>query len=284
MAKAKEIQKPFGTKNISFLLLRLLLSQKHFSFHVISQPVTLAYSPAPALQPDKCPFTTPSSWHAIWAFNVTSSQPQPQHPLRDHSALIGHALTIPPCTLFIYLSSLPSMLYWLLLLIPVHSACVFLVLGGHGQQWGNGDQHHILFPKHQAAFSLWSRSKQRPEQLPQVSKWQKTKPTNPSKPILFYFYCWIRSSKSPQRFEMYFAKRCTRTCIWFHLSPMAPVFLEPLSPSAPLLVTDYLALGTAQSRASQQFPCSLFEPLLWGPADQRREGSQKSTQFTNCEK
>lgn len=41
VAKRNEIHKPSDSKNTSFLLLRLLLLQKHFSFCAISQTVTL---------------------------------------------------------------------------------------------------------------------------------------------------------------------------------------------------------------------------------------------------
>lgn len=51
VAKAKEIHKPFDTKNTSFLLLRLLLLQKHFSFCAISQPAALVSRQLPARTP-----------------------------------------------------------------------------------------------------------------------------------------------------------------------------------------------------------------------------------------
>lgn len=103
VAEAKAFQKPFDTKN-TFLppprtspLPERFLSLCHF------QSVSLGPHPGA----DKCPLRAQGSPRATGAFTA-------------HSLLTGRALTIPPCTLFIYCSplppSLPPRLYRLLLL------------------------------------------------------------------------------------------------------------------------------------------------------------------------
>lgn len=99
VAETKTFQKPFDTKNTFFLLLRLLLYQKDSSLCATSQSVSLGSHPGA----DKRPLRAQGSRWALRAFTA-------------HSLLTGHALTIPPCTLFIYRSPLPPKLYWLLLL------------------------------------------------------------------------------------------------------------------------------------------------------------------------
>lgn len=75
------------------------------------------------------------------------------------------------------------------------------------------------------------------------------------------------------------------------LSPTAPVFTEPLSSliadKHASMFGDNRLLGTGNCSIqgiAAFFPTPLPEPLLWGPADQRREGSQKSNPFTNDKK